>query len=95
MKKWDRSDQFELESVWDSTARDSATASSPDEITLVLNDGTVHGGWDAVCLLLRHHPYLSWLGHIGAWPGIRALGRSFYRWFARHRHQISRLTRDT
>jgi predicted DCC family thiol-disulfide oxidoreductase YuxK len=56
---------------------------------LVLPDGRVLGGADAVPELLRRIRGLGWLAAIFALPGARPLARRFYAWIARNRMRLS------
>jgi predicted DCC family thiol-disulfide oxidoreductase YuxK len=56
---------------------------------LVLPDGRVLAGADAVPELLRRIRGLAWLGGLFTVPGMRPLGRLVYGWIARHRMRIS------
>jgi len=85
---WDRSEQFELGPLPEHPEQPATSKHSPRELLLIDEKGASLGGWDAVCGLLRHHPILFWLGHIGSWPLVRNLGRVAYRWFARNRYRF-------
>jgi predicted DCC family thiol-disulfide oxidoreductase YuxK len=56
---------------------------------LVLPDGRVLAGADAVPELLRRIRGLGWLAAIFALPGMRPLARRVYAWIARNRMKIS------
>ena len=56
---------------------------------LVLPDGRVLAGADAVPELLRCIRGLGWLAGVFALPGMRPLGRRVYGWVARNRMKIS------
>jgi predicted DCC family thiol-disulfide oxidoreductase YuxK len=56
---------------------------------LVLPDGRVLAGADAVPELLRRIRGLGWLATLFAVPGVRPLGRRAYAWIARNRMRIS------
>jgi predicted DCC family thiol-disulfide oxidoreductase YuxK len=56
---------------------------------LVLPDGRVLAGADAVPELLRRIPRWRWVAGVFALPGVRPLGRRVYAWIARHRMKIS------
>lgn len=56
---------------------------------LVLPDGCVLTGADAVPELLRRIRGLGWLATLFALPGARRLARRFYAWVARNRMRIS------
>jgi len=56
---------------------------------LVLPDGRVVAGADAVPELLRRIRGLGWLATMFALPGARPLARRVYAWIARNRMRIS------
>jgi predicted DCC family thiol-disulfide oxidoreductase YuxK len=56
---------------------------------LVLPDGRVLTGADAVPELLRRIRGLGWLAALFALPGARPLARRFYTWVARNRMRLS------
>ena len=56
---------------------------------LVLPDGRVLAGADAVPELLRRIRGLAWLAGFFALPGMRPLARLVYGWIARNRMRIS------
>jgi predicted DCC family thiol-disulfide oxidoreductase YuxK len=56
---------------------------------LVLPDGRVLAGADAVPELLRRIRGLGWLAGIFSVPGLRPLARVVYGWIARNRMRIS------
>ena len=56
---------------------------------LVLPDGRVLAGADAVPELLRRIRGLGWLAAVFALPGMRPLARRVYGWIARNRMRIS------
>ena len=56
---------------------------------LVLPDGTVLSGADAVPELLRRIPRWRWVAGVFALPGLRPLARRVYAWIARNRMQLS------
>ena len=56
---------------------------------LVLADGRVLAGADAVPELLRRIRGLAWLAAVFALPGMRPLARRVYGWIARNRMRIS------
>ena len=56
---------------------------------LVLPEGRVLTGADAVPELLRRIRGLGWLASVFALPGMRPLARRVYGWIARHRMRIS------
>jgi predicted DCC family thiol-disulfide oxidoreductase YuxK len=56
---------------------------------LVLADGRVLSGADAVPELLRRIRGWGWVAGMFALPGVRPVGRRVYAWVARHRMRIS------
>jgi predicted DCC family thiol-disulfide oxidoreductase YuxK len=56
---------------------------------LVLPDGRILSGADAVPELLRRIRGWGWVAAAFALPGIRPLGRRVYAWVARNRMRIS------
>ena len=56
---------------------------------LVLPDGRVLAGADAVPELLRRIRGLGWLAAFFALPGMRPVARRVYAWIARNRMRIS------
>ena len=56
---------------------------------LVLADGRVLAGADAVPELLRRIRGLGWLAAFFAWPAVRPLARRFYAWIAKNRMRLS------
>ena len=56
---------------------------------LVLPDGRVLAGADAVPELLRRIRGLGWLATLFALPGVRPLARRVYGWIARNRMRLS------
>ncbi|HEX6212110.1 MAG TPA: DUF393 domain-containing protein [Methylomirabilota bacterium] len=56
---------------------------------LVLPDGRVLSGADAVPELLRRIRGWGWVAGVFALPGIRPLARRLYAWVARNRMKIS------
>jgi len=56
---------------------------------LVLPDGRVLAGADAMPELLRRIPRWRWLASLFALPGMRPLGRAVYAWIARNRMRVS------
>ena len=56
---------------------------------LVLPDGRVLAGADAVPELLRRIHGLGWIAALFALPGMRPLARLVYRWIARNRMRLS------
>lgn len=56
---------------------------------LVLPDGRVLAGADAVPELLRRIRGLGWLATLFALPGVRPVARRAYGWIARNRMRLS------
>jgi predicted DCC family thiol-disulfide oxidoreductase YuxK len=56
---------------------------------LVLPDGRVLAGADAVPEILRRIPRWRWLAGVLAWPPVRPLSRRVYRWVADNRMRLS------
>lgn len=56
---------------------------------LVLADGSVLSGADAVPELLRRIRGWGWVAAVFALPGVRPIGRRLYAWIARNRMRIS------
>jgi len=56
---------------------------------LVLDDGRVLSGADAVPELLARMPRWRWLRHVFDMPGARPLARRAYAWIARNRMKLS------
>jgi predicted DCC family thiol-disulfide oxidoreductase YuxK len=56
---------------------------------LVLPDGRVLAGADAVPEILRRIPRWRWLAGLFDLPGIRPVARRVYAWIARHRMRLS------
>ena len=56
---------------------------------LVLSDGRVLAGADAVPELLRRIPRWRWLASAFALPGVRPLARRGYAWIAKNRLRIA------
>jgi predicted DCC family thiol-disulfide oxidoreductase YuxK len=61
---------------------------------LVLPDGRVLEGADAVPELLRRVPRWRWVASLLGAPGVRALARHAYAWIAANRMRISCAIRD-
>lgn len=60
-----------------------------EAMQLVLPDGRVCAGADAVPELLRRIPGLRWAARLFGLPGTRPVARVVYRWIARNRLRIS------
>jgi predicted DCC family thiol-disulfide oxidoreductase YuxK len=56
---------------------------------LVLPDGRVLAGADAMPELLRRVPRWRWMAALFALPGMRPIARRVYAWIARNRMKVS------
>lgn len=56
---------------------------------LVLPDGRVLAGTDAVPEILQRIPRWRWLAGVFGLPPVRPLARAVYRWIARNRMKLS------
>jgi predicted DCC family thiol-disulfide oxidoreductase YuxK len=56
---------------------------------LVLRDGRILAGADAVPELLRRIPHWGWVAGLFSLPGVRPIARRVYAWIARNRMSIS------
>jgi len=56
---------------------------------LVLSDGRVLSGADAVPELIRRIPRWRWLASLFAVPGLRPIARRLYAWIAQNRMRLS------
>ncbi|MEK7701028.1 MAG: DUF393 domain-containing protein [candidate division NC10 bacterium] len=66
-----------------------ADAACLTAMQLILPDGRVLAGADAVPELLRRIRGLGWVAGLFALPGVRPLARRFYAWVARNRLRLS------
>ncbi|HEU4367623.1 MAG TPA: DUF393 domain-containing protein [Methylomirabilota bacterium] len=66
-----------------------AEAACLTAMQLVLPDGRILSGADAVPELLRRIRGWSWVASVFALPGIRPIARRLYAWIARNRMRIS------
>lgn len=57
---------------------------------LVLADGRVFAGADALPEILRRLPGKAWMAAPFGLPGVRPLARRIYRWIAERRHCVVR-----
>jgi predicted DCC family thiol-disulfide oxidoreductase YuxK len=64
-------------------------ASCMAAMQLVLPDGHVLSGADAVPEILRRIPRWGWMATLLALPGIRPFARQVYGWIARNRMRLS------
>lgn len=60
----------------------------PDEMKLLLGDGRVVGGADAIAAMACAVWYMAPFGWLMKLPGIRALAAAAYRWVAKNRHRL-------
>ncbi|MFC1959346.1 thiol-disulfide oxidoreductase DCC family protein [Chloroflexota bacterium] len=60
-------------------------------IHVILPDGRVYAGFDAVRVVLRDLPLVAWLHPLLTLPGMTWAGRKVYHWVAARRYAISRL----
>lgn len=61
-----------------------------ESMHVVLPDGAVRRGADAVREVLRHLPRARWLGILWLVPGFSWLARHGYSWVARNRYRFDR-----
>lgn len=61
---------------------------SPEEMKLLLTDGRIVGGAEAIVAMMRAVWWLVPLGWLLGLPGLRVVTRSGYRWFARRRYRF-------
>jgi predicted DCC family thiol-disulfide oxidoreductase YuxK len=66
-----------------------ADAACMAAMQLVLSDGRVLAGADAVPEILRRIPRWRWVAGFFALPGARLLARHVYAWIARNRMRLS------
>lgn len=60
-----------------------------EAMQLVLPDGRVMAGADAVPEILERIPRWRWLAHFFGLPGVRPVARHVYAWIARNRMRLS------
>jgi len=63
-----------------------------EQVHLITPEGKVYRGAEAVGVLAGLFPESRYFGRIILLPGIRDLARVVYRFVARHRFRLSRLT---
>jgi len=64
-----------------------------DGLRVILPDGQIRVGADAVHAIALRLPAIRWLAPIYRVPGVRALARRTYAWIAAHRHALGRSCR--
>ncbi len=64
---------------------------TPGEIKLLMPDGRMLGGADAVLGALAERPIWRPAAVVGRLPGIRRLPQAAYRWVSRRRHQLGQV----
>jgi predicted DCC family thiol-disulfide oxidoreductase YuxK len=89
VSRWDRAGRLVFVPFQD-TDRVAELGLAPPAVAaalhLVLTDGRVFTGADAVAELLRLLPRLGWAARIFGIPGVRPVARWVYAWVARRRH---------
>lgn len=60
-----------------------------EAMQLVLPDGRVLAGADAVPEILDRIPRWRWVARVLRWPGMRRVARRTYRWIAANRMRLS------
>jgi predicted DCC family thiol-disulfide oxidoreductase YuxK len=60
-------------------------------VHLLTPSGRIYRGYDAVVALSRILPFIRWFSPLLNTAPARKVGRTFYEFVTRHRHQISRL----
>ncbi len=63
-----------------------------EQVHLITPEGKIYRGADAVGILAGLFPESRYLGRFILLPGIRRIARVVYRFVARHRLKLSRLT---
>jgi predicted DCC family thiol-disulfide oxidoreductase YuxK len=56
---------------------------------LVMPDGRVYSGEDALPPLMERMKGWHWVARVLRWPGIRHVSPAAYRWFANHRYALA------
>ncbi len=72
-----------------------AAGEIPSEIKLLLGDGRLLGGAEAILYLARSIGWLAPLAWAARLPGVFALVAALYRGVARHRHRLPPLRDST
>jgi predicted DCC family thiol-disulfide oxidoreductase YuxK len=85
LKKWDREHLLRYVPF-----QDSASVALAAAMHLVLPDGRVYPGADAVPELLRLFRGKRWLAPLFDIPGVRPFARRIYAWIAMRRHCLVR-----
>ena len=65
-----------------------------EALHLVMPDGSVYAGAEALPRVLQFIQGWRWLAGLLEAPGFRHLSPLFYRWFARHRYALSGFIRN-
>lgn len=93
VKRWDREHVLRFVPFQDETAVARFGIELPAlaaAMHLVLSDGRVYAGADAVPQLLRLFPGKRWLAPLFWIPGVLPIARRIYAWIARRRHCLVR-----
>lgn len=93
LKRWDREHKLHYVPFQDGATVSRFGVALPAlaaAMHLVLPDGRVYPGADAVPELLRLFPGKRWLAPLFAIPGLRPLARRIYAWVALRRHCLVR-----
>ena len=61
----------------------------PDEVKLMTRKGRLLGGPDVILFVAKYIWWARPLWLIGKIPGVRPVMRLWYRWIAKHRHELS------
>ena len=68
---------------------DLKKAECEEEIKLILNNGKILGGADAIIRMSFYLPLLFWWGWLWWLPPFKLIARLVYPWIAKNRHVIS------
>lgn len=93
LRRWDREQQLRLVPFQDEAAVARCCVSLPAlaaAMHLILPDGRVFAGADAVPELLRLFPGKRWMAPLFRVPGVLPLARRVYAWIASRRHCLVR-----
>jgi predicted DCC family thiol-disulfide oxidoreductase YuxK len=93
LKRWDREHALRFVPFQDAAAVARFGIALPAlaaAMHLILPDGRVYTGADAVPQLLRLFPGKRWLAPLFRIPGVLPLGRRIYAWVAMRRHCLVR-----